>query len=103
MSDLEKEDLSQLIKFYKDKSSDLEFQYLILQLQSKKETKKTVDESVKAALVEKSKKHDESLFQIDKLNKTITELNLRHSLLSAKYEKLNKEYLKLKENKKTKK
>ena len=103
MSQLEKEDLVQIVKFYKDKVSELEFQYLALQLESKKETKIAIDESVKAALVEKSKKHDESLFQIDKLNKTVTELNLRHSLLHAKYEKLNKQYLKLKENKNTKK
>jgi hypothetical protein len=103
MSQLEKEDLVSIVKFYKDKASELEFQYLVLQLESKKETKIAIDASVKAAIVEKSKKHDESLFEIDNLKKTVTSLNLKHSLLSAKYEKLNNQYLKLKETKNTKK
>ena len=76
MEDLTKEDLKELIIFYKNKSIDLEFSFLVLQLNNKKELQKQKEDSnsrykkLEDVLTEQNKQN------IKNFTKTIEDLKL---------------------------
>ena len=90
MSELNKNDFEQIITYYKNKSVELEFQFLILQLNSKKELNDTVSEEVKKAVSDFSEKYSQSLSTIEALKKSL-------KIVNDKYAALDKKHLKLKE------
>jgi hypothetical protein len=64
MDNLSRGDIVQLLNFYKNKSSDLEFQYLILQINSKKELEektKNIENDLNAKIDSINKKSNEEI------------------------------------------
>lgn len=71
MDNLSKDDLTQLIKFYKDKCSDLEMQYLVLQINHKYQLAKKIEE-------EKNKVLNDSNIALSKLNEQLYKLQKKY-------------------------
>jgi hypothetical protein len=89
MKDLTQEELIELIKFYKNKSSDIELTYLLLQINNKKET---------LALNLKNEAYINQLKQEnDKITKElVTENGIQQKKLNKEIEKRDKEIQKYK-------
>jgi hypothetical protein len=64
MKDLTLEDLKQLVSFYKNKSSDIELEFLKLQIDSAKNIKNLKDEQEKA-LLELKKEHNKTTLEFN--------------------------------------
>jgi hypothetical protein len=74
MEDLTKEEIVQLLNFYKNKSIDLEFSFLLLQLNSKKEITKK-EEEFKKILELKEEQYNVNLVSFKLLVEKLKEQN----------------------------
>jgi hypothetical protein len=91
LSDLEpltSEDYGLLINYYKNKSQETEFNFLLLQINSKKELQQTVSQKTKEAILEMSEQYSQSLSTIEALRKSLKIVNDKHAELDRKYLKL---------------
>ena len=97
MSALEKEDLVDIVKFYKDKVSEIEFQYLVLQIDNKKNIKELNEE------FERQKLFIEETYKV-KIADIVKNHGKELSIMNAKINKLspNKKLESLKKGKKIK-
>jgi hypothetical protein len=75
MSDLTPQDYSELIRYYKNKVADLELQYLVLQINNKKDFASKIQEHEKNLNDKFQKELGLAHTRIESLEKTIIKLN----------------------------
>jgi hypothetical protein len=90
MEELSKEDLFKILKFYKDKASELEFQYLILQINNSKEVEKLNKE-----LLKNKEFFDQSLLEIKESSlQSVYTIKEEKDKIIESLKKKNKEFTK---------
>lgn len=91
MEDLTKEEIIQVVNFYKNKTSELEFSYLMLQINNKRELKKQKDISDKMYNDLNTNWHQQNNENIKNFTTKINKLN--SELKKYKTKKTNKKII----------
>jgi hypothetical protein len=90
MNDFTKDDYDQLVKFYKEKSLELEYQYLVLQLNNKKEVAKAAEDARQESYKIFSEQLGDQKATIETLGLKLEKVNAAYNVLYTKHNKKDK-------------